>query len=379
LSQVTVTTSANPIILAIESSCDETAAAVLSGARELVSSVVHTQVDVHAQYGGVVPELASRSHILAIDTVVEQALAEAKVGLDDIEGIAVTAGPGLVGSLLVGVEYAKAIAWSRDVPLEPVNHLEGHVCAGFLEVTKGCPAQEFPCVALIVSGGHTSLYHVHDRGDYEELGRTLDDAAGEAFDKVSKHLGLGYPGGAIIDDLAQHGRADAIDFPRPMLKKRGYHFSFSGMKTAVMNYINQAGPLDEQGMQDLAASFQEAVAETLAVKTVRAARERGVDRILISGGVACNSRLRSCMKERAAERGISVTMPPPALCTDNAAMIGAAGYPRLASRISEGEGFSFADLNPVATWPIGRTAANIAPVTHGKVRKRGHVRGPRQK
>lgn len=366
----------HPTILAIESSCDETAAAVLTAPHQLASSVVHSQIDVHAQYGGVVPELASRSHIMAIDPIVTQALDEAGVTLDDVQGIAVTAGPGLVGSLLIGVEYAKAIAWSRNIPIEPVNHIEGHVIAAFLETSPECVPAEFPMIALIVSGGHTSLYHAHSAGNYEELGRTLDDAAGEAYDKVSKHLGLGYPGGAVLDRMAQRGQPDAIAFPRPMLKKGGYHFSFSGMKTSVMNYINGAGELDARGLDDLAASFQEAVAEILSIKTVRAARRLGVPRILISGGVACNSRLRSCMRELAEPRGISVIYPPASLCTDNAAMIGAAGYTRLATRIAAGEGFTHHDLNPVATWPIGRTAKGIAPVSHGKVRKRGDVAGP---
>jgi len=285
---------------------------------------VHSQIDIHAQYGGVVPELASRAHILAIQEVVQQALAKAEMELDDIRGIAVTRGPGLVGSLLVGLEFAKGVAAARDLPLVGVNHLRGHLFAPFLAVEPGFADMDFPFIGLVVSGGHSSLYVVRSASEIEGRGRTLADAAGEAFDKVSKRLGLGYPGGAVIDRLARSGNAEAISMPRPMLKKPGYHFSFSGLKTAVGYYLDDAGELDDEGVADLCASFQEAACEVLAIKTVRAARKLGFERIVVSGGVACNSRLRTLMRERAQKRGIEVTVPPLRLCTDNAAMIGAA-------------------------------------------------------
>ena len=343
-------------ILAFESSCDETAAAVLTGTRELRSSVVHSQIDIHAQYGGVVPELASRAHILAIEEVTRRALADAEMTLADIRGIAVTRGPGLVGSLLVGLEFAKGIAASRDIPLVGVNHLQGHLMAPFLRITEGFAEPEFPFVGLVVSGGHTSLYVVEGPDEISELGRTLDDAAGEAFDKVSKRLGLGYPGGPVIDRRAEAGDPAAIDMPRPMLKKPGYHFSFSGLKTAVGYYLDDAGELDDAGVADLCASFREAACEVLAIKTVRAARKREIPRIVLSGGVACNRRLRQLVRERAERRGIEVVVPPPSLCTDNAAMIGAAGYADVHARIVAGQGFEGGAVNATSTWPLGERA-----------------------
>ena len=346
-----------PLVLAIESSCDETAAAVLDGTRSLLGHVVHSQVELHARFGGVVPELASRSHVMAIGGVVDGALERAGARLDDIAGVVVTAGPGLVGSLLVGLEYARGLAWARDLPMEPVNHLEGHLLAPWLGVADGFAEPGWPFIGLVVSGGHTSLYHCTAPGVYEELGRTLDDAAGEAYDKVSKLLGLGYPGGGVIDRLARSGDPAAIAFPRPMEKKGGYHFSFSGIKTAVSYHVADAGHPEGQALHDLAASFQEAVADVLVMKAVRAARRLGVPRIVVSGGVACNSRLRSLMRERAEARGIEVVVPPPVLCTDNAAMIGAAGYARVHRRIVAGEGFRGAAVQPRATWPVARPAA----------------------
>ncbi len=346
-----------PLLLAIESSCDETAAAVLDGTRSLRSSVVHSQIDIHAQYGGVVPELASRNHVLAIGDVVRRALDEAGITARDLSGVAVTRGPGLTGSLLVGVEFAKGLAGSLDLPILGVHHLEGHLLAARLGVASGFAEPVFPCVALLVSGGHTSLYAAEAPGVYRELGRTLDDAAGEAFDKISKRLGLGYPGGAVIDGLAELGRPDAIDLPRPMLKKGGYDFSFSGIKTAVTYWIDAHEPLSDETTRDLAASFREAACEVLVAKSVRAARRLGYPQIVISGGVACNRRLRSMMLEGAGRRGISVAAPPPSLCTDNAAMIGAAGYGRLWAAMSSGAGFEGGALDATSSWSLGPRAA----------------------
>lgn len=345
----------DPLVLAIESSCDETAAAVLDGPASLRSSVVHSQIALHARYGGVVPELASRSHIMAIPTVVASALEEAECTLEDLDGIVVTRGPGLVGSLLVGLEYAKGMAMSLDIPLLGVNHLEGHLLAPFLRVTEGASEPSWPFIGLVVSGGHTSMVHAKGPGAYEPIGRTLDDAAGEAYDKVSKLLGMGYPGGAVIDERARRGDPTAVDLPRPMLRKPGDDFSFSGLKTAVAQYVEANGPLDEAAIDDLCASFQEAAADVLSHKLVRAARQRGVGTVVVTGGVACNSRLRSLTAERAARYGIAFSVPPPALCTDNAAMIGAAGYARIRAQIRTGAGFSEASMDAVSTWPLGRS------------------------
>uniref|UniRef100_UPI003D81BC76 tRNA (adenosine(37)-N6)-threonylcarbamoyltransferase complex transferase subunit TsaD n=1 Tax=Trichloromonas sp. TaxID=3069249 RepID=UPI003D81BC76 len=276
------------LLLAIESSCDETAAAVVRDGRHALSNVIASQVDVHARYGGVVPELASRKHLEAISVVVDEALEKAGVTLDDIEGLVVTRGPGLVGALLVGLSLAKAVAFARDLPLVGVHHIEGHILAPLLEHEVA-----FPYLALAVSGGHTHLYRVDGVGRYRTLGRTLDDASGEAFDKVAKLLGLGYPGGVQIDRLAALGNPQAIDFPRPLLHKKNFDFSFSGIKTAVLNHVKrQDGPIEGEALQDLAASFQAAVVEVLCKKTLRAAAEEGLDRIVVAGGVACNSGLR---------------------------------------------------------------------------------------
>lgn len=362
-----------PYVLAIESSCDETAAAVLDGTRSLRANVVHSQVDIHAEYGGVVPELASRSHVLKIDPVVQDALKQAQITLDDIQGIAVTQGPGLLGSLLVGVEYARALAWARDLPLQPIHHLEGHLYAPFVGLAEGSDAPGWPFVALIVSGGHTALYHCKAPGEYEELGRTLDDAAGEAFDKLSKHVGLGYPGGAIIDRLATDGDPQAFAFPRPMLHSKNYHFSFSGIKTAVTLAIEKEPEVPRgQRLHDLAASFQRAVVDVLVAKTLKAADAVGVDRIVLTGGVASNSELRSTLREAVRARGQSIVFPPPSLCTDNAAMIGAAAYERLYDVIRDGRAFEQATVAARASWPLGRRS----PLQ--EVRKRGVRRGPRR-
>lgn len=361
-----------PRILAIESSCDETAAAVLDGTRSLLSNVVHSQVSIHAEYGGVVPELASRSHVRMIDKVVQDALAASNTSLDQLAGIAVTQGPGLVGSLLVGLEYGRALAWTRNIPLLPINHLEGHLFAPFIGLSEGSAEPGWPFVGLVVSGGHSSLYHCKSPGVYEELGRTLDDAAGEAFDKISKRLGLGYPGGATIDRLARSGDPKAFRFPRAMMHSKNYHFSFSGVKTAVGTALDKEEvELTGQRLHDFAASFQAAVVDVLVAKTLDAAAEVGVERIVLTGGVASNSQLRSQLQSSAAARGMALVVPPPALCTDNAAMIGAAGYARLFEAIEAGAGFEGAGLNARASWPLGRRSPLQKPL------ERGVRRGPK--
>ena len=312
------------IVLGIESSCDETAAAVVDGSG-LRSNVVHTQVEDHAPFGGVVPEVASRQHLRWLAPVVEEALAQAGLTLPQVDALAVTAGPGLVGCLLVGVAWAKAAAYALGKPLVAVNHLEGHLTAPFL--TEERP--HFPLVALLVSGGHTSLVYARDFGDYTVLGSTRDDAAGEAFDKVGKLLGLGYPAGPVIDRLAREGDAHAVELPRGMMYQGGLDFSFSGMKTAVLQVVKKVGVPRDQALADLCASFQEAVVDVLVEKTFKAARLKRVKQVVVSGGVAANSRLRAGMAQRALKEGIQVYVPPPALCADNAAMIAWAGRQRL--------------------------------------------------
>lgn len=352
-SPVTAPTHGGPPILAIESSCDETAAAVLTGTVELRSSIVHSQIDMHAVYGGVVPELASRAHIMAVAPVVEQALQAAGMTLDDIQGIAVTAGPGLAGSLLVGLEFAKSLAFTRNLPLLGVNHLEGHVMAACLSTISGTAPMQWPAMALVVSGGHTSLYLTRGPGHFEQIGRTLDDAAGEAFDKVSKHLGLGYPGGAVIDRLAESGDATAVPVSDGMLKRPGYDFSFSGMKTSVLYWLRDHGPVSGQQVNDLAASFQSRVVEVLARKLVRAAADHGVSHLVICGGVACNRGLRARIQLLAADSGMTVSIPPASLCTDNAAMIGAAGYRQLFEFTQQRIGFQGGTMDARTSWLPG--------------------------
>lgn len=337
------------LLLCIESSCDETAAAVVRDGCEVLSNVVASQVDVHSRYGGVVPELASRKHVEAISVVIDSALQEAGIGLDQVEGVGVTRGPGLVGALLVGLSTAKAIAWARKLPLAAVHHMEGHILAPFLEGEL-----EFPFLALAVSGGHTHLYRVDGIGRYRILGQTLDDAAGEAYDKVAKLLGLGYPGGAVLDRLAAKGDPAAIGFPRPMLHKPGFDFSFSGIKTAVLNYVNaQQQTVADQHLADLAASFQAAVVEVLTRKTLRAAEAEGLKRIVVAGGVACNSGLRQAFRELATGQGCTVHFPSPALCGDNAAMLGVPADFYLRNGLA-------ADLavNAVASWPLDRVMSS---------------------
>jgi N6-L-threonylcarbamoyladenine synthase len=304
-------------LLTIESSCDETSAAVVQDGREILSNVIASQEAVHAPYGGVVPELASRKHLEVVFPVIEEALSRASLTLDSIEGVAVTQGPGLAGALLVGISVAKALAYARNIPLIGIHHIEGHLFAVFLE--NPVP---FPFVALVVSGGHTHLYRVDGFGRYATLGQTRDDAAGEAFDKVAKILGLPYPGGALIDKMASAGDPGSIKFPRPLLHDGSYNFSFSGLKTAVMQFVRK-NPATETGgaLQDLCASFQAAVCDVLVEKTRAALRDTGIDRLVIAGGVACNSGLRAAMGELARETGVALSIPSPILCTDNAAML----------------------------------------------------------
>jgi N6-L-threonylcarbamoyladenine synthase len=307
------------LVLGVETSCDDTAVAVLRDGREILANVVSSQDQVHGPYGGVVPELASRQHSENILPLIDAALRQAGVNIAEIGGIAVTYGPGLVGSLLVGLSFAKGLAFRWGIPFVGVNHLEAHLLAIQLE-----QAVQFPYVALLASGGHTLLYCVNDVGQYRYLGGTRDDAAGEAFDKVAKAMGLGYPGGRILDNLAKGGDRSAIRFPRAHFKKDSYEFSFSGIKTAVWYYLKATGGAKRQ--EDIAASFQEAVVDMLVEPTIKAARATGIGRIVLSGGVAANSRLRAKMKEKAGAENIDAFFPAPKFCTDNGAMIALTGY-----------------------------------------------------
>ena len=311
------------LILGLESSCDETAAAVIKNGRTVLSNVISSQIDIHKEYGGVVPEIASRKHIERINTVIEEALKEAGVGLKDLDALGVTYGPGLVGALLVGVAEAKAICFAADIPLVGVHHIEGHVSANYIEN----PDLEPPFLCLIVSGGHTHLVIVKDYGEFEILGRTRDDAAGEAFDKVARAIGLGYPGGPKIDKLSKEGNPDAIVFPKAHMEDAPYDFSFSGLKSAVLNYINKANMQHQEfNRADLAASFQKAVVDTLTQKAIRAAKEHHINKLAIAGGVASNSTLRKTMEAACVVENIQFYHPSPIFCTDNGAMIGVAAY-----------------------------------------------------
>ena len=310
-------------ILGIESSCDETAASVVRNGREALSNVINTQIDLHKVYGGVVPEIASRKHIENIDAVIDEALSEAKMELSDMDAIAVTYGPGLVGALLVGVSSAKAIAYAANKPLVPVNHIRGHISANFI----AHPDLKPPFVCLVASGGHSHIVNVKDYTSFEVLGRTRDDAAGEAFDKIARVLGLGYPGGPLIDKLAKKGNPKAIEFPRVKMDRNSLDFSFSGVKTAVINYIHKAEQRGEKiNAADVAASFQEAVTDALCGHTIEGALRCGVKTVAVAGGVAANSQLREKMTEMCKKNGMEAVYPPPVLCTDNAAMIACAGY-----------------------------------------------------
>jgi len=354
------------LILGIDTSCDDTSASVVENGTKIVSNIISNQTEIHKKYGGIVPELASRRHIEMIWPVVDEASKTAGVTFEDLSSIAVCHGPGLIGSLLVGCSFAKAVCYSKQIPLVAVNHLEGHIFSSFLEESR----LPFPFLALIVSGGHTSLYRVDSFSKYRELGRTRDDAAGEAYDKVSKLLGLGYPGGPIIDKLAKNGNPKAIDFPRAYLPE-SLDFSFSGLKTAVLNFLKTASnrqsaishensnytynppspPLEKGGkggfINDIAASFQASIVDVLVRKTEWAIKKERIKRVTLSGGVAANSELRKRMKEMGEEREVEIFMPSASLCTDNAAMIAAAGYHHYKSG-----NFAELDLNPKAYMPL---------------------------
>lgn len=310
-------------ILAIESSCDETSAAVVVNGREVLSNVIASQISTHEKYGGVVPEVASRMHIEAVSGVVEEALLEANITLDKIDAIGVTYGPGLVGALLVGLQFAKGLAFSSKKPLVGVNHIEGHICANYIQHKDLKP----PFVSLVVSGGHTFIVHVKDYGKYEVIGQTRDDAAGEAYDKVARALGLGYPGGPKIDKLAKEGNPKAIVFPKANFHEETLDFSFSGVKSAVLNYLNKCKMQNiEVNKADVGASFQQAVVDVLKDNVLLTCKKKNVKTIAIAGGVASNSTLRETLTNAASKRGIEVLFPAPILCTDNAAMIGSAAY-----------------------------------------------------
>lgn len=332
-------------ILAIESSCDETAAAVVENGRTVLSSIISSQIDIHTLYGGVVPEIASRKHMEHIDYVVERALSEAGMALEDVDAVAVTYGPGLVGALLVGVAYAKALAYAAKLPLVGVHHIEGHISANYIENKELEP----PFLCLVVSGGHTHLVRVADYGVYEILGKTHDDAAGEAFDKVARAIGLGYPGGPKIDKLAKEGNPHAIAFPRGQIADSPYDFSFSGVKSAVLNYLNQSAM---QGIEvnpaDVAASFQQSVVDVLVEKTMAAEKNTDMKKLALAGGVASNSALRAGMQAACKKEKIELFCPSPVLCTDNAAMIGAAAYYEFQKGVRHG-----LDLNAVPNLQLG--------------------------
>ena len=333
------------LILAIESSCDETAAAVVKNGREVLSNVISSQIALHTVYGGVVPEIASRKHIEKINEVIQEALDQAHVQLSQMDAIGVTYGPGLVGALLVGVAEAKAISYATGIPLVGVHHIEGHISANYIE----CRELEPPFVCLVVSGGHTHLVVVKDYGKYEIIGKTRDDAAGEAFDKVARAIGLGYPGGPKIDRLAKEGNPDAIHFPRAKVEDAPYDFSFSGVKSAVLNYLNGYHMKGETVVEaDVAASFQKAVCDVLVEHAIQAAKDYGMSKLALAGGVASNSALRQAMKDACEKEHISFYYPSPILCTDNAAMIGAAAYYEYIQGVRSG-----LDLNAVPGLRLG--------------------------
>lgn len=338
-------------ILGIETSCDETAAAVYDTEAGLLSHALYSQVATHAEYGGVVPELASRDHIRKLTPLIRQALKEAGLKRGDIDGVAYTAGPGLIGALLVGASLARSLAWAWNVPAVGLHHLEGHLLAPMLEDER----PDFPFLALLVSGGHTQLMRVDGVGEYEMLGETIDDAAGEAFDKTAKLLGLPYPGGAELAKLAEAGDPERFVFPRPMVKKPGLDFSFSGLKTAVLVQLNKIGDLTEQDKADLARGFEDAVVETLVIKSKRALDETGLEQLVVAGGVGANCRLRGRLRAVLEEHGGRVFYPRMEFCTDNAAMIAYAGAQRLVAGQSDS-----LDIDAVARWPLNELAAPSA-------------------
>ena len=333
------------LILAIESSCDETASAVVKNGREVLSNVISSQIALHTLYGGVVPEIASRKHIEKINEVIQEALDQAGVKLSEIDAIGVTYGPGLVGALLVGVAEAKAISYAAGIPLVGVHHIEGHISANYI----ACKELEPPFICLVVSGGHTHLVVVRDYGKYEIIGKTRDDAAGEALAKVARAIGLGYPGGPKIDRLAKEGNPDAIHFPRAKVEDAPYDFSFSGVKSAVLNYLNGCHMKGEPVVEaDVAASFQKAVCDVLVEHAVQAVKDYGIPKLALAGGVASNSALREAMKAACEKEGVSFYYPSPILCTDNAAMIGAAAYYEYINGVRSG-----LDLNAVPNLRLG--------------------------
>ena len=343
------------LVLAIETSCDETSAAVVKDGSEVLSNIIASQIEFHKKYGGIVPELAARKHIEVITPIIQEALDKAGVTLDDINAVAVTFGPGLIGSLIVGLCAAKAIAYAKNIPLIGVNHLEGHIYANFLTSNvqspkSNVPTLPFPFICLLVSGGHTMLVLVEGIGKYKTIGRTRDDAAGEAYDKVARFLNIGYPGGPIIDKLAKEGDPKAIEFKRPMIEEQyGYDFSFSGLKTGVVNFVNKAGGTENlfsggTRLVDVAASFQAAVVDVLVTKTIRAAIDHGCKTVALAGGVSANSQLRKQMAEQCLANHLTIQIPSHDYCTDNAAMIGCAAFYKLQNGESSDLG-----LSPVAS------------------------------
>lgn len=340
------------LTMTIESSCDETSVAVVRDGRQVLANAVASQIPIHQRYGGVVPELASRNHIRNIHAVVDEALEEAGVELEEIDGYGVTVGPGLVGSLLVGIETAKGFAYAFDKPCVGLNHLEAHLTTVLLDLEE-VDTPEFPYVGLVVSGGHTDLYVVEDIGEYTLLGRTRDDAAGEAFDKVAKMLGLPYPGGVAIDRLAHDGAPQRHDFPRPMWTRANFDFSFSGLKTAVLQHIDEHGVPEGDALADVCASFQEAVVDVLVMKSLEACRQQKIDRLVISGGVAANRRLRAEGRRRCDQEDVDLFIAPRRLCTDNAAMFGPIAAAQLRAR--QGEHFDEHGLRARATMSLGNS------------------------
>lgn len=340
------TTNEDILILAIESSCDETSAAVVKNGRDILSNIISSQIDIHKKYGGVVPEIASRKHLEVIDIVIDEAMEKAEVSFQDLNAVAVTYGPGLVGALLVGLSEAKALAFSVKKPLIGVHHIEGHICSNYIENKNWEP----PFICLVVSGGHTNIVHVKSYSEFEILGKTRDDAAGEAYDKVARAIGLKYPGGPEIDKIAKLGNPSAIEFPRVFLEAESMDFSFSGLKSAVLNYINKCNMMGVKfKKEDIAASFQQAVVDVLVYKTIKACKDKNINKIALAGGVSANSFLRKSMNEMCIKENIELNIPKPILCTDNAAMIASAAFYEYIN------GYSFKmDLNAYPNLKLGQ-------------------------